>query len=102
VEQPQDHQLPTIFALGQNYPNPFNPTTAIEFALPHKSNVKLTVYNLLGQEIVTLVNGELPAGNHTVLWNAHDTSGREVSSGIYFYRLTAGNFVATKKMICLR
>lgn len=102
VEEPQDEQLPTAFALGQNYPNPFNPSTAIEFALPHKSEVKLTVYNLLGQAIVTLVNGELPAGNHSAVWNGHDAIGREVSSGVYFYKLTAGTFIETKKMVYLK
>jgi len=97
--------IPREFDLYQNYPNPFNPTTVIEFALPVKSKVELSVYNLLGEKIVTLVNEERDAGNHQVLFNAIN-----LSSGIYFYKLQAGDpsassgqsFVQTKKMILLK
>ncbi|MCH6573931.1 MAG: M28 family peptidase [Bacteroidetes bacterium] len=97
--------IPREFDLNQNYPNPFNPTTVIEFALPVKSKVELSVYNLLGEKIVTLVNEEKDAGNHQVLFNAIN-----LSSGIYFYKLQAGDpsassgqsFVQTKKMILLK
>ncbi len=102
VGDPSDDPLPKSFALGQNYPNPFNPTTVIQFALPHRSNVRLTVFNLLGQEITTLVNSELSAGNHTAVWNGRDLAGHEVSSGIYFYRLGADTFCDTKKMVFLK
>jgi len=90
-------QLPTVFSLAQNYPNPFNPATEINFGLPVPSNVQLTVYNVLGQTVTTLVDGELPAGNHTITWDASS-----VSSGVYFYRLTTNQFVETKKMMLLK
>jgi hypothetical protein len=89
--------LPTVFSLAQNYPNPFNPATQIEFGLPAPSRVELTVYNVLGQTVATLVNGDMPAGNHTITWD-----GSSVSSGVYFYRLTTNGFVETKKMMLLK
>lgn len=89
--------IPREFDLNQNYPNPFNPTTVIEFALPVNSKVELSVYNLLGEKIITLVNEEKGAGNHQVLFNAIS-----LSSGIYFYKLQANEFVQTKKMILLK
>ncbi len=94
--------LPTVFALGQNYPNPFNPTTDINFALPVPANVEVSVFNLLGQKVTTLVNGDMPAGNHTITWDGTTESGSAVSSGIYFYRITAGSFTETKKMMMLK
>ena len=89
--------LPTSFELAQNYPNPFNPTTKIEFALPQSSRVSLTVFNILGQTVDVLLDRDLPAGYHEVDWNA----GR-YASGVYFYRLQAGNFVETRKMLLLK
>lgn len=86
-------QAPTEYALGQNFPNPFNPATEISFAIPADGVVSLTVYNALGQEVSTLVNEARRAGRHEVSW---DASG--MPSGIYFYRLQAGNFVETKRM----
>jgi hypothetical protein len=94
--------LPTQFALGQNYPNPFNPTTEISFALPNAADVELSVYNLLGQKVTTLVNGAMPAGNHSVTWDGTSESGGSVASGIYFYRISAGSFNETKKMMMLK
>ncbi len=90
-------ELPSKFELMANYPNPFNPSTNIQFALPVNSNVKLTVVNALGQVVAELVNGELNAGIHEVTWNAAN-----VSSGIYFYRIEANNFVQTRKMMLLK
>ena len=90
-------ELPSKFELMANYPNPFNPSTNIQFALPVNSNVKLTVVNALGQVVAELVNGELNAGVHEVTWNASN-----VSSGIYFYRIEANNFVQTRKMMLLK
>jgi len=87
---------PKDFSLSQNYPNPFNPSTTIEFSLPKLSFVNLTIYNMLGQEVKTLVSGELNEGVHRINWNA------EVPSGTYIYRLTANSFVAAKKMILIR
>ena len=90
-------EVPTEFALHQNYPNPFNPTTTISFSLPISSMVKLTVYNNLGQEIAVLMDQENPIGNFSVQWNPEG-----LPSGIYTYRLVAGSYVETKKMLLLK
>jgi hypothetical protein len=89
--------LPTRFALGQCYPNPFNPSTTLKYALPIRSHVTLRIFNTLGQEIATLVNEIREAGYHSAEWNAGG-----VSSGVYFYRLQADDFVQTRKMVVLR
>jgi hypothetical protein len=93
---PED-QLPTEYALAQNYPNPFNPSTDISFALPNSGQVKLVVYNVLGQEVATLVDQHMDAGNHTVTFQADD-----YSSGVYFYRLNAEKYTQTLKMMLLK
>lgn len=89
--------LPTSFALAQNYPNPFNPTTQIAFDLPVASHLNLTIYNVLGQKVVTLIDGDMDAGSHVIGWD-----GASYSSGVYFYRISAGNFTETKKMLMLK
>lgn len=89
--------IPTEFALSQNYPNPFNPVTSIKFALPQASQVSLVVYNLLGQQVALLVNEAREAGYHQVSLDGHT-----LSSGVYFYRLEAGSFVATRKLMLLK
>jgi hypothetical protein len=89
--------VPVNFSLQQNYPNPFNPSTVINFSIPKASKVTLSVYNLLGQKVASLVNSNMNAGNHEVEFNAKD-----LSSGIYFYSLNAGNFQSTKKMILIK
>ncbi len=89
--------LPTKYNLNQNYPNPFNPSTAIDFSIPKESQVVLKIYNVIGQEVSTLVNGELHAGNYSFNFNAIN-----LPSGIYLYRLNAGAYSATKKMILLK
>lgn len=94
--------IPATFELAQNYPNPFNPATRIKFGLPSNSLVTLKVYNLLGQEIATLVDETVKAGTHETEWNGKDKNGADVSSGIYFYKLTAGDFVETKKMMLVK
>lgn len=94
--------LPKEYALEQNYPNPFNPSTNISFALPKAGKVEVTVFNVLGQNVNTLVSEELPAGVHTIVWDGRNSQGVSVSSGIYFYRITAGNFSQTKKMMMLK
>jgi len=94
--------LPTEYALAQNYPNPFNPTTDINFSLPVDSKVSLEVYNVLGQRVTSLVDGQLPAGNHTVTWDGTNSDGGQVSSGVYFYRISAEQFSETKKMMLLK
>jgi flagellar hook assembly protein FlgD len=86
----------------QNYPNPFNPTTQIEFSLPKESIVTIKIYNILGKEIKTLVNGEKTAGEHTITWNGMNDNGIQVASGTYLYRINTGNFSQVKKMIFLK
>lgn len=90
------NQNPQTFSLAQNYPNPFNPSTTISYSLPKAANVSLRIFNALGQAVATLVDAKREAGYHQVQWNAN------VPSGIYFYRLQAGEYVETKKMILLR
>jgi hypothetical protein len=97
-----DWPLPDAYALAQNYPNPFNPTTEIEFSLPTNGRVTLNVYNVLGQQVRQLVEGNLPAGSHRVTFDARSSSGEPLSSGIYFYRLTAGTFAQTRKMLFVK
>ena len=95
-------QVPHRYALGQNFPNPFNPQTTISFDLPNATEVKLTVYNMLGQKIRTLADQRLDAGQHQVLWDGRSDNGDAVASGIYLYRLEADSFVTSKKMILLK
>ena len=89
--------LPQDFVLLQNYPNPFNPTTTIEYVLPKSAVVQLTIYNLRGQEEARLVDGPQTGGFHRATWNASN-----LASGIYFYRLQAGDFVQARKMLLLK
>jgi hypothetical protein len=93
---------PAMYSLAQNHPNPFNPETAIEFALPEAGEVTLTVYNLTGQEVVTLVHERLDAGRHTALWDGRDRSGVELASGVYIYRIKAGTFAKARKMVLVK
>ena len=87
----------TDYELLQNYPNPFNPTTTIKYSIPIAGLVTLTVYNILGEQVKTLINQVMPAGNHSVQFNASS-----LASGIYLYRIQFGSFVQTKKMILLK
>jgi len=89
--------MPNSFSLKQNYPNPFNPRTMIEYTLPKSEKVLLTVYNLLGEEVTRLIDKRIAAGVHQVTWDALN-----VASGIYFYRLKAGDFIQTRKMVVLK
>jgi len=88
---------PADFALNQNYPNPFNPSTVINFELKSNSNISLKVYNVLGAEVATLANGNYASGKYNVTFDAS-----KLSSGVYFYRLQAGNFIETKKMVLIK
>ena len=92
-----DDGLPETYVLKQNHPNPFNPSTEICFALPMTSHVRLEIFNIAGQKVGTLIDGHLNAGHHTATWD-----GGDVSSGVYLYRLQAGVFDDTKKMILLK
>jgi hypothetical protein len=101
VEQPHE-LLPTDFRLEQNFPNPFNPTTRIRFALPQKSKVRLTLYDTLGREVITLVNDERQAGIYAIDWNGLDSAGQRAGSGVYFFRIEAGEFVQTRKLTLIK
>jgi CubicO group peptidase (beta-lactamase class C family) len=92
-----DQNIPTVFSLDQNYPNPFNPSTTIEFAIPKTEFVSIKIYNLLGQEVATLVSQTLKAGFYKYEWNASD-----LSSGVYYYSIQAGDFQDVKKMVLIR
>ncbi len=102
VEEVPTPELPASFSLMQNYPNPFNPTTVIEFTVPQRCKVELVIYNLLGEKVTTLVSQDMPTGKYRVSWDGKNESGKEVASGVYFYKLKAGDFTATKKMVLLK
>ena len=97
-----ENQVPGSFALEQNYPNPFNPATTIQIKLPVQSEVTLAIYNLNGQLVRTLVQENLPAGNHSFLWDGRNERGSEVASGLYVSRLKAGQFTQHRKMLLMR
>ncbi len=94
--------LPTMFTVSQNYPNPFNPETTVEYSLPERSHVIVEVFNVLGQRVIDLVDREMSAGNHRIMWNGRDASGHEVASGVYLYRLRSEEHVETRKMLHLK
>lgn len=100
--EPLDGMIPDVFELAQNYPNPFNPSTEIRFSVPNSANVRLDVYDVTGRVVANLVSESLNAGNHRVTWNGRGFNGELVSSGVYLYRITAGSFVATKKMVLMK
>jgi len=107
VEDDVNGTVPMEFSLSQNYPNPFNPTTTIQFSLPVNSDVKLVVYNMLGQEVATLLNEQRSTGTHNIIWNSSNTNGVNLSSGIYFYKLNAvanngKEFQQIRKMVLLK
>src|SRR3989338_5407895 len=95
-------EIPISFRLDQNYPNSFNPTTRIRFSLASHENLRLTVYNLLGQEIALLIDEPLQAGIHEREWSGRDRSDRVLPSGVYLYRIVAGPFIAAGKMMLLK
>jgi immune inhibitor A len=95
-------ELPVTIALAQNYPNPFNPTTEISFDISDNSDVKLSIYNILGEKVRAVLDERISAGAHSVEWNGTDDDGAEVASGIYFYRLEAGEVSRVKKMVLIR
>ena len=98
-----NENTPSDFALYQNYPNPFNPSTTLRFALPAQTtNAQLGIYDLAGRNVWSKTFSELPAGNHEIVWNGETTRGAKVASGIYLYKLTAGNFSAAKRMVMIK
>ena len=102
VEKPAAVKIPEIYYLNQNYPNPFNPSTTIEYGLKETGNVSLKVYNILGQEVKSLLNVQQEAGIHRVIWDGIDNNGIQAASGIYFYRISVNNYQEIKKLILLR
>ncbi len=94
--------LPDVYALHQNYPNPFNPITTLRYDLPENSIVRITIYNVQGREIKVLVNQYQEAGYKSVRWNATNNYGKPISAGMYFYKIRAGEFVQTRKMVLLK
>ncbi len=94
--------LPREFAIKQNFPNPFNPTTQIAYDVPHAEQVRIDIYNVLGQRVVTVVDAPHQPGRYSITWSGTDESGRGVASGVYLYRITAGTFVESKKMMLLK
>lgn len=97
-----DSAIPKVFGLGENYPNPFNPTTLISYNLPEASQVSMTVYDMMGRQVKSLIQEFQPAGNHSVIWNATNDNGDLMSGGMYFYQIKAGSFLQTHKMILLK
>ena len=95
-------EVPRDLRLEQNFPNPFNPATTIRYRLPEAGGVSLEVYNLVGQRAAILVDEHQPAGSHTLIWDGRDDSGRPVASGVYVYRLRAGDAVETRKLVLLK
>jgi len=90
------------FSLKQNYPNPFNPITTIRYSLPEAARVRLDIYNLKGQLVKTLIDSEMAAGPHSVIWNGKDSNNQAVASGVYFYRISSPNNTQTKKMLLMK
>ena len=108
VQPPHTEETPQTFTLFQNYPNPFNPSTRIEYSLPSQSHVSIKIYNLLGQEVATLIDEQQSNGSHIVEWNGRSTNGFAVSTGVYFYRIEARQpggqflFASVKKMLLVK
>jgi flagellar hook assembly protein FlgD len=97
-----DDKVAFTYSLAQNHPNPFNPTTRIQYQIQARTHVSLTVYDVQGRMIKTLVNEVKSPGQFTADWDGTNNNGSRVSTGVYFYRLTAGSFVQTKKMVMLK
>ena len=94
--------MPTEFALKQNYPNPFNPSTQIQYALPSETRVVISIYDITGRKVRTLVNEVQSAGYRTVMWNATNDIGRAVSAGMYIYSIQAEDFIQNRKMVLMK
>ena len=94
--------LPTSYALHNNYPNPFNPVTNILYDIPELTDVKLEIFNVMGQRVRTLAEGKHEAGRYLIVWNATNDIGESLSSGMYIYRIQAGDFVSVKKLVLMK
>ncbi len=102
INQDLDTDLPLEFRMFQNYPNPFNPSTTIKYSLAKTARVKIAIFDITGQHIITLLDEEQPPGWNNIRWDGKNQFGNEVVSGMYFYRITAENFRQTRKMILMR
>jgi len=94
--------LPDVYALHQNFPNPFNPITTLRYDLPENSLVSITIYDIMGREVKSLINQTQDAGFKSIIWNATNDYGKPVSAGVYLYQIQADEFVQTKKMVLLK
>jgi hypothetical protein len=94
--------VPATYSLGQNFPNPFNPTTVIAYGMERKGKIDISIFNVLGQHVKTLVDGEAEAGVHQAVWDGTDQNGAAVASGVYFYKMTTEKYVETRKMALMR
>jgi hypothetical protein len=94
--------LPETYGLSQNYPNPFNPETVIEYRMPKPGRVSLKIYTILGAEVRTLIDDEMPAGFHRVRWDGTNDAGQRINSGIYLYKIRADEFVQVKKLVLVK
>ena len=102
VSVKDNNAIPTTYELSQNYPNPFNPTTAIKFQIPEKEKVVLEVYDILGEKVKTLIDEIKGPGFYQALWNGTNKNSIPVASGVYIYRIIAGKFIMSKKMVFLK
>jgi flagellar hook assembly protein FlgD len=97
-----DNILPAVTKLEGNFPNPFNPVTTIRFAAKDAGKLSLNIYNTKGQLVRSLVNGDVKAGNHSIVWNGTDDNGKPVSSGVYLYRMQTSGYAKTQKMMLMK
>jgi hypothetical protein len=102
VEESDDRNLPNEFMFVQNYPNPFNPSTTIEYSVPSRSEVTIEIFNTVGQKVRTLLRETKSAGKYSAVWDGRDNNGNSLSTGVYFYRIQAGDYEKTKKMILVK
>ena len=97
-----EQSIPNVYVLYENYPNPFNPVTTLRYDLPENGHVNITIYDLLGREVKTLIDQTQNAGYRSVIWNATNDYGKQVSAGIYLYQIQTGEYISTKKMVLLK
>ncbi|MCX6828933.1 MAG: T9SS type A sorting domain-containing protein [candidate division Zixibacteria bacterium] len=100
--QNNEVSIPEGFELAQNYPNPFNPSTTIAFEIPRAAFMNLSVFNILGEKVATLLDSRVTAGHHAISWDGTTDNGHSVSSGVYFYQLKSGSTVFSKKMLMMK
>ena len=102
LNEDENEHLPSSFELHQNFPNPFNPITKINYTLPKHAKVNVSIYNVLGQRVITLLDKKQEYGYHTLTWNGTNSFGKQMATGVYFAKMSAGKFTQTKKMLLLK